>query len=231
MPRDVITQFAKFLTIIAVITVVPGPDTVLVIRNTIHHGRGHGMRTAVGCAIGLSVWALAASAGVALVLSAFARLAGAIRLIGAVYLLATGARLLWSGLRREIMNRSGADDRPLLLPARRSPHGGFLQGLFTDLSNPKAAVFFTALLPQFVTGGKSAVVFVSTAVLGLVAAAAALVGLTAYSMLAARAGAHLEQTRFSAILDIAAGLALVGFGVDLLNRQLAQPIRPATVSR
>lgn len=222
-----ITQFAKFLTIIAVITIVPGPDTVLVIRNTVRHGRGHGLRTAVGCAIGLTVWALAASAGVALVLSAFARLAGPIRLVGALYLLATGVRLLRSGLRRRIVDRSAADDAPLPPPPSRSAQGGLLQGLFTDLSNPKAAVFFTALLPQFVSGGKTAVAFVSTAALGLVAAAAALVGLTAYSVLAARAGAHFEPRRFSTILDIAAGLALAGFGVDLLMHRVAQPIQSA----
>jgi threonine/homoserine/homoserine lactone efflux protein len=164
---------------------------------------------------------------VALVLGIFARVANAIRVVGAVYLFATGMRLLWSGLRRA---RDGsaqvACPTPVAVETRAPMYAAIWQGLVTDLSNPKAAVFFTALLPQFIVGGTAANVFVSTAALGAVAVIAALLGLTAYAMVAARAGTRFGQRRFSTILDIAAGLALAGFGIDLLTRRITQSITP-----
>ncbi|HEX6537544.1 MAG TPA: LysE family translocator [Gemmatimonadaceae bacterium] len=226
-----IVHLREFLGIVAVITVVPGPDTALVIRNAVRHGRASGLLTAVGCTLGLTVWALAASVGLATLLGMSASLFGAVRLAGAVYLLFLGSRLLRSGWRtarsplvpdidvepHAADSGGGAQPKRGEAPRRSPPsvRGPLLEGLLADLLNPKAAVFFTALLPQFVSAGDA---ITSVIVLGLVAAAAALLGLAAYALLAARVGAVLRRRWPAAILDAITGLVLLVFGAVLVRR-------------
>ena len=90
-----------------------------------------------------------------------------------------------------------------------------MEGLLADLLNPKAAAFFTALLPQFVDPAN---VRASAIMLGLLAAVAALFGFTMYALLAARVSSVLRRRWPAVVLDAVTGLVLLGFGVALLRR-------------
>ena len=190
-------QLAAFLGVSAVVIVTPGQDTALTIRNTLLGGRRAGVGTAIGVVGGQLAWALATSAGLAALLLASAPLFTVIRLAGAAYLVVLGALALVAAVRG-----SAHEDR---LPRRRS--SAVRQGLLSNLGNPKMAVFFTSLLPQFASS------FAGMLSLGLLFAALTLSWLSLYALAVARASGLLRKTRVRRVLDAVTGLALVALGL------------------
>ena len=191
-------QLAAFVGVSAVVIVTPGQDTALTIRNTLLGGRRGGVATAAGVVSGQLVWALAASAGLSAVLLASAPLFTAIRIAGAAYLVLLGAQSLVAAVRGSRAPRAGRPQR------RRAP---YRQGVLSNLGNPKMAVFFTSLLPQF---GSS---FAGMLGLGLVFASLTLVWLTAYAVAVAKASGILQRSAVRRALDALTGVALVAIGV------------------
>ena len=129
----------------ALVIVTPGPDTALTVRNALLGGRGAGVATAAGVALGLAVWTAAASAGLAalLVASEPAFVAGRTGGRG-VPRPPRGPQRMLHALRPPGRGRQ----RPRAA-ARLRPWVALRQGLLNDLGNPKIAFFFTTLLPQF----------------------------------------------------------------------------------
>jgi len=179
---------------------------MLVINRAVRLGRFDALRTASGSASGLLVWGVTAALGVGALLSASANAFFALRLMGATYLVYLGARyILGSRAKndREIPHNSSLD--------RRS---AYKQGLLTNLMNPKAGVFFTALLPQFVSSGRWAtVVFLIYAV---VASVASFLGLAIYAQLATHARHLFARQRVRRIFDRVTGTILIALGIRLL---------------
>jgi threonine/homoserine/homoserine lactone efflux protein len=202
-------QFAAFLGVSAVVIVTPGQDTALTIRNTLLGGRSGGIATAAGVVSGQLVWALAASAGLSAVLLASAPLFMAIRIAGAAYLVLLGVQALVAAIRGA--HRVNADAAPR---RRRAP---YRQGVLSNLGNPKMAVFFTSLLPQFVPGGSAS--FSLLLGLGLLFCAMTLTWLTAYAFAVARAGDVLRRPRVRRALDALVGAVLVAFGLRLATER------------
>ena len=91
--------------------------------------------------------------------------------------------------------------------------GGFRQGLFSDLANPKIGIFFTSLLPQFVDPGHP--VLVPFLALGAVFVLMTVVWLSAYCLVAARAAETLTRPRVRAALDRFTGVVLIAIGLRL----------------
>jgi len=200
----VITHFWAFLGVSAVVIVTPGQDTALTIRNTLLGGRRSGLLTAAGVSGGQAVWALATSAGVAAVLQASEPAFVAVKLAGATYLVFLGLQTLVSALRpRGAMPKASRRGRPLR------------QGLFSNLGNPKMAIFFTSLLPQFATGPS----FGALLLLGLVFSSLTLVWLTTYSFAVAKAGDFLRRSRVRRAIDGLTGVVLVALGLRLAAEQ------------
>jgi threonine/homoserine/homoserine lactone efflux protein len=98
-----------------------------------------------------------------------------------------------------------------------APRAAFRQGLVSDLGNPKIAVFFTSLLPQFAGGSRPS--FFSMLSLGLVFACMTLAWLVLYVRAVVRAGDVLRRPRVRRALDAALGTVLVGLGVRLASEQ------------
>jgi threonine/homoserine/homoserine lactone efflux protein len=189
-----------FLLVAVVVIVMPGPDFALTMRNTLMRGAGAGVRTAAGVVAGLLVWEVASIVGVAALIAASQPAFLVVRLLGAAYLVWLGLQALraaWQ--RREVRDRR--------VPGRSA----FRQGLFSNLGNPKIAVFFTSLLPQFVTHPSLG----SLLLLGTLFNAIGFVWLTVYALAAARGRAVLQRPRVRAWLDAVSGLVLVGLGVRL----------------
>ena len=195
-----------FLAVSAVVIVTPGQDTALTIRNTLFGGRGSGVSTAWGVAGGQAVWTVAASLGLAALLSASEPAFTAVRVAGAAYLVFLGVQTLWRALRRR------SEERAPSASAALSPATAFRQGLISNLGNPKMAVFFTSLLPQF--GGGS---FWTLLPLGLVFCSMTLTWLSVYAFAVARAGDFLRAARIRRVLDAVMGTVLVGLGIRLAS--------------
>ena len=193
-------ELLAFLGVAVVVIVTPGQDTALTVRNTLAGGRGAGLRTAGGVVCGQAVWALAASAGVAALLVASEPAFVALKLAGAAYLVFLGGQALLAAVRR----------RPATVHVERAAGGRELrQGLLSNLGNPKMAVFFSSLLPQF---GDSFPVLLA---LGLLFCALTLTWLSAYAFAVARAGDVLRRPHVRRTLDAVTGTALVALGVRL----------------
>jgi RhtB (resistance to homoserine/threonine) family protein len=197
-----------FIGVAAIVIVVPGPDTAVVTKNVLVHGRRAAFGTSLGVSAGLSVWTLAAAIGVASVVRASAVAFTVLKLAGALY-------LVWLGL--QALRAAGHTESGARLPtAHRSAMGalgGFRQGLLSDLANPKIGIFFTSLLPQFVDPGQS--VLLPFLVLGAVFVLMTLVWLSAYSVIAARAAQTLQRPRVKAAMDRVTGSVLIALGVRL----------------
>jgi threonine/homoserine/homoserine lactone efflux protein len=194
----VITHLLAFLGVSAIVIVTPGQDTALTIRNTLFGGRRSGILTAAGVSTGQAIWALATSAGIAAVLRASAPAFEAVKLAGAAY-------LIWLGL-QTIFRRSGEHRAA---PPRVGT--SFRQGVVSNLGNPKMAIFFTSLLPQFATHPA----FGALLVLGLVFSAMTFTWLTGYAFAVAKAGDFLRRARIRQALDRVTGAVLIALGLRL----------------
>jgi threonine/homoserine/homoserine lactone efflux protein len=144
-----------FLAISILLIVIPGPDTAMVTKNALVGGRRAGVLAAVGVAVGLTIWTVAAALGIAALLRASAVAFFVLKIAGAVYLTWVGIQMLRV---RDWAESDGGQT------AKAGGRKSFRQGLLSDLGNPKIAVFFTSLLPQFVHGHSEA--FVSLLFLG-----------------------------------------------------------------
>jgi threonine/homoserine/homoserine lactone efflux protein len=184
-----------FLTIAVLLIVAPGPDFALTVRNAVARGRRAGVSTALGVVSGQAAWSVAAGAGLTAVLVASHQAFVALRFAGSAYLVYLGVHMLVRGVRGP------------RAPARAAAPGGspYVQGLLSNLANPKMAVFFTSLLPQF--GGS---------VTALAEHSAEFAGLTLlWLAVVARASSLLRVEPVRRAIDVVSGLVLIGFGTQL----------------
>ena len=197
-----------FIAVSVVIVITPGPDTLLVTRNALVHGRGAALGTVAGISLGLVAWIAAACLGIAALLRESAVAFDVLKIAGAVYLVWLGI-----GALRAAHARSSVAFEQAAGAARASPRNGLRQGLLCNLGNPKIAIFFTSLLPQFVSGHRPGVA--PFLVLGGVFALLGLAWLTGYALLAARLATLLRRPTVRAALDAISGVVLVAVGVRL----------------
>jgi threonine/homoserine/homoserine lactone efflux protein len=206
-----VSAFGAFLAVAALVIVTPGPDTALTIRNTVLGGRRCGVFTAAGVAIGQATWTAATAAGLAALLAASEPVFRTVKLVGAAYLVFLGVQALVAALRRR-----GGLERGTRAVGETSQLGSataFRQGLISNLTNPKMAAFFPALLPQFAGGGQAE--FLVLLALGLLFSAITLLWLTGYALAVAKAGDFVRRSPIRRALEAATGVVLVGLGLRL----------------
>ena len=194
-----------FLAVAAVVVVTPGVDMALVTKNALQHGRRSAVATALGVNLGIVVWTGAAALGLAALISASATAFATIKLAGALY-------LIYLGVQAFRQSRAGSTEAAT---SRRLPINdgvAFRQGLLSNLLNPKLAVFFTSLLPQFVGSQGTAGDLLA---LGALFNAMGVLWLLSYAVLAARARAVLGRPAVKRTLDRLTGTVLFGLGVRL----------------
>ena len=141
-------QVVAFTLLAALMTISPGADTFLVVRNTLRGGRDDGWMTVAGICSGLFVHALLSALGVSAVLAHSATAFLVLKVAGAGYLAWLGIQSLRSAARGDAAT-APLEVAPSRVPAARS----FREGLLTNLLNPKVIVFYLALLPQFLSPG------------------------------------------------------------------------------
>jgi threonine/homoserine/homoserine lactone efflux protein len=201
----VVTRFLPFFVASTLVILIPGPDTLVVLRNAVVAGKRTAARTALGVLTGLSVWVIAAALGVTAIVRASHDGYLVLRIAGAIYLTYFGLQAL----------RSRALGQPLdvAAPNRSLVGRGYRAGLMTDLLNPKVGVFFITFMPAFIPHG--APVTIST--LGMGAVFVLLTGAYFAVMLTfvQRLLGWLRDERRRRRLNRATGLVLIGFGLRL----------------
>ncbi len=203
-----LTASVTFALAAALIVLLPGPDTLVVLRNLVRGGRRRAALTVAGVLCGLSVWVMAAALGMAALLHASEEAYLALRVVGAGY-------LLWLGV-QTLRSRSVPDlvpEGPAELPAG-SRSRGFGAGLATDLLNPKVGVFFVTFLPGFVPDGQP--VGVASLAFGAIFVVETAAYFALLLFLAGRITGWLRDTTVRRWLDRATGTVLIGFGLRLV---------------
>jgi homoserine/homoserine lactone efflux protein len=190
-----------------VLSLTPGPAVLLVISQSVTAGFRASARGALGIISGNAIYFGLSALGVGALLVASEPLFQLIRILGALYLVWIGIRLIMG------------DHAPVEAQAKPSARtrSFFVQGLWTQLLNPKALLFFTALLPQFIVPEQGAFA-VQLFTLAVVSVTVELPVLLVYGWVADRGRQRLSP-RLSLLGGRAAGALLVGTGVSLVFRQ------------
>lgn len=203
------SQLLTFAAVAAVLTLSPGADTLLVIRNVVARGRSAGVTTALGICSGLFLHATLSALGLSVLIAHSALAYQALKIAGAAYLVWLGLQALSAALRRDYPRAPACDTARWSMSARHS----FVEGLLTNLLNPKVAVFYLALLPQFVAIGEP--VFIKSMLLAGIHAAMGVAWLVALASLLDRARAVITRPRARRLLEGISGSTLIGLGAKL----------------
>jgi threonine/homoserine/homoserine lactone efflux protein len=188
-----------FLPIAALVTITPGAATAMVIRSAMRGGWQAGVRTIAGNSIGVVTWALLSIAGISALVAASE--------VAFVALKVTGALVLaWMGI--QSFRRAGAADAAVPEPRRAR---AFRDGLVTSLANPKLAVFFVALFPQFV--GERGDVLATTLAMAAMIVCFDLVWYSTLAVLASRAKAGFMASRAGRWMERVTGTVLIALGL------------------
>jgi threonine/homoserine/homoserine lactone efflux protein len=199
-----LVAIATFSFAAVLIILLPGPDTLVTVRNIVRGGRARGLATSCGILVGLTIWITAAALGLAALLRASEVGYTVLRILGAGYLVWLGAQSLRS-IRRPVAEQ---------VTARRGLLGnGFVAGLTTNLLNPKVGVFFVTFLPGFVPAGYP--VGATSLLFGAVFLALSIAYYVALIALASRVTAWMAAPRIRRRMDAVTGTVLVAFGVRL----------------
>lgn len=135
-----LTQLVYFVAASVALTLLPGPDIIFVLTQSISRGKLAGMATASGLCTGLLFHTSAAAMGVSAILYRSALAFSILKYAGAVYLLYLAFKALKEG--EALISSNASEERNISLLYRR--------GIFMNLLNPKVSLFFLAFLPQFV---------------------------------------------------------------------------------
>ncbi|MBB3142917.1 LysE family translocator [Halomonas organivorans] len=202
-------QFWPFLVAITLLSITPGVDTLLVIRNTARGGARDGVLTSLAICAGLFVHASVSALGISLILLQSAWAFGALKLAGAAYLIWLGLASLGAARRGQGLPVAGVDGERRRVSAWRS----LREGLLSNVLNPKTIVFYMAFLPQFIAPGDPALA--KSLWLAGVHFVVANLWQIAVVLLVGRAGRWLASPSFSRWLNGLTGSVLVGFGAKL----------------
>lgn len=196
-------RLLAFVGFAALLTILPGSDMALVTRNVLAIGRRRTLGTIVGIAGGCVIHATASALGISAVLATSATAFNVMKTVGAAYLIWLGVQ----SIRRAGVPAGPATDRA---KGRTSP---FLQGFLTNILNPKVAIFYLTVLPQFVSPGEN--VLKRSLLLASIHIAMGLVWLTAYAWFVDRLGGVLTRPKVKAWLERITGGVLIALGARL----------------
>ncbi|MFJ4651049.1 LysE family translocator [Nocardia sp. NPDC088792] len=205
-----VAQYATFAGVMLFVAISPGPDMAVIVSRALT-GWSAGMAATVGVVAGVAVWVVAAVTGISALLATSAAAFTIVKIVGALYLVYLGVQSLLSARR----HTDDADFESTAAPtARMGMMANVRRGFLSNILNPKAAVFFVALIPQFIRHDGSPVL--DAIVLPMVAVA--IVG-TWYLILVSIVFSlqkKLANSRIRKRIDATVGVALVGVGIGVV---------------
>ncbi|MCI6475795.1 MAG: LysE family translocator [Mucispirillum sp.] len=200
-----ITNYYGFILSVILLSITPGADTVFILTKSIAGGYKQGLASVAGIVCGLFVHTSLAAFGLSVILMTSAVLFNIVKIAGAAYLIYLGIMALKSKSKINLENKGE------IVPFFTT----FRQGFFTNILNPKVALFFLALLPQFVkSNAESAVPFL---ILGLTFIFIGSLWSLFLVWASARMSQALRQSKFSFYLNKAAGVIFIALGLNILR--------------
>ena len=205
-------QVIAFTGIAAILTVTPGADTMLIMRNVLTRGQRAGLLTTLGICSGLFFHATLSALGLSLILLRSAAAFEMVKLAGACYLIFLGSQALWRAARHDAATPLG-DGGGVVAKRRGEGWRSFTEGLLTNVLNPKVAIFYLAFLPQFIGSGDP--VLAKSMALAGIHAALGLVWLSLVTVFLGRMRAFLTRPRVRRAVEATTGAVLIAFGARL----------------
>ncbi|EAR62652.1 LysE family translocator [Neptuniibacter caesariensis] len=199
-----------FLITITALTITPGVDSVLVIRNSARGGSKDGMYTSLGICLGLFAHALISAAGLSLILLSSAELFTLLKLAGAAYLIWLGVQSIRSALKHQTLPYESVSS-----VAEVSVFRSLREGLLSNVLNPKTIVFYMAFLPQFIDPDHPPIP--QALMMAGIHFVLAMLWQGGLVLMVKRARVWLQQPKVSKTLDSITGLILVAFGARLVT--------------
>lgn len=208
-----IIHFEVFLVTAILLNLTPGTDTMYIVSRSISQGRMAGIYSALGISAGVVVHTLLAAFGLSVILMQSAFLFNVIKIIGAIYLAYLGIKML--------MGKKTAIERKSL--PKQDNKKIFVQGMITNVTNPKVALFFLSFLPQFIhtdAGDTSPIPFI---ILGLTFTLTGGIWCLITAYFSSMATNKLRgNSKFETVLNKLTGIIFIAMGIKLLNTKATQ---------
>jgi threonine/homoserine/homoserine lactone efflux protein len=196
-----VRSLPEFLLVALIVTLTPGPATATIIRVAARDGRGAALSAIFGNSIGVLVWGCLSAVGVASLITASEVAYTVLRLGGAVVLIVLGVRSLLhrapDGNQQQVVRKTS----------------GWRSGLATSVTNPKLAVFFIALFPQFLRPHANPLLYALAMAATIVAFDVVWYSTLAWAVQRART---LLRPRVQRMMERFTGAVLIGLGVRLV---------------
>lgn len=202
------SSFGGFLLIVTVLTVVPGADFAVTVKNTLVGGRSRGRWAAAGISASNAIQGTVAALGLGALIVRAEGVFAAVKWAGVAYLAFLGVQAVRSAVRADYRPLADGPERP----TRRAAWAGLRQGFLSNITNPKVLVFYLAVLPQFLTPNADAWV---VAVLALGHALISYLYLLVLVAALDRMRDILARRRVRRSMDAATGAVLLGFSASL----------------
>ncbi|MDO1558855.1 LysE family translocator [Brevundimonas sp. 2R-24] len=200
--------YLTFLGVMAVMAVTPGPANVFAVATGIQRGGGPALIGVLGMNLATLCWFAAAALGLAAVIAAFPHVFRVIAILGGLY-------VAWLGLKA--LARSSKGEAPQLDARVRRPRGAFLDGFMVQAANPKAVLFFTAVLPPFLDLNRPLapqLALFACATIGM-----DVLAMSAYALFGAGLARRMNDPRFARVFNLAVGLLLLTAAALILLRR------------
>lgn len=205
-----ITSLTTYLIAITLLTITPGVDTMLVIRNTARGGWRDGATSSFGICSGLFIHATISAVGISVILLQAAWAFSALKLLGAAYLVWLGISSWRKVIKQEpftIENGNARTGGTFLMS--RSLREGFL----SNVLNPKTAVFYMAFLPQFINPAQSALL--QSLFLAGLHFIIAMIWQCLLALMVKQMKGWLQRPRVSQVFDGVTGTVMIGLGMKV----------------
>jgi threonine/homoserine/homoserine lactone efflux protein len=189
----------SFAGIAVLVSITPGPATALVVRSAAVHGRREALLVTLGNSTGIFIWAIASVLGISALVAASETAFWALKIVGAVVLLYLGVQAL--------RGRRSSD----AAASARSGRSAYGNGLMTSFANPKLAVFFIALFPQFVPRGDA--VLPTTLAMAILLIAVDLVYFSLLALVVSRAHRAVVSSKLAQRIERLTGAVMIALGV------------------
>lgn len=194
-------QYGAFLVAAIILALLPGPGIMYILARSLAGGRWVGIQSALGTGLGGMVHVLASAVGLSALIMASSLAFSVVKYAGAAYLIYLGIRTLLS-----------REEHSLDVTQMPPQHQVFMQGIMTELLNPKTALFFLAVIPQF-TNPKAGHVFWQFLLLGTTSVVVNTLNAMLVATLAGLLGARLQgNPHFHKGQKVASGGAMIALG-------------------
>lgn len=203
-------ELLAYASIALFLALTPGVDTMMTVRNTASRGLAAGLMTVLGIGSGGLIQASFAAFGISIILLQSATVYGVVKLAGAAYLIYLGIASILSAHKQKPQPQAMADV-PSTQPQRLGR--SYVEGLITNVLNPKVPVFFLAFLPQFIRPGDP-VVAKSFLLVGILYAEG-LTWLVLVSLFVARIARWLLRPEVQRRFEMLTGAVFIGLGTRI----------------